>query len=74
MTEQQKNMTLGQVAEMKKNLENNIKNQITDFMRQTGCFVYLGIGGTMRTVIEISDDNTVLTRIEGDVKIDTQMK
>lgn len=37
MTEEQKNLTLGQIAEMKKNLVENIKKQVEDFTNQVGC-------------------------------------
>lgn len=36
MKEEHRNLTIGQIADMKKNLEENIKNQLTDFMNQTG--------------------------------------
>lgn len=36
MTEEQKQMTLGQIADMKSELENNVKNLLNEFVNRTG--------------------------------------
>ena len=68
MTEEQKQMTLGQVAEMKRNLEENIKNQLIDFMKQTGCQT-LEINGWYQTSRNIGDNDVVEYKQEGNFNI-----
>lgn len=68
MKEEQKNLTLGQIADMKHNLEENIKNQIIDFMNQTGV-QSAEINTWFNTFKEVTKEDTVETKIEGNIKI-----
>lgn len=68
MTEEQKQMTLGRVAEMKRNLEENFKNQLNDFMKQTGCQA-LEINGWFTTNKRFGENDTVVYDIDGSVAI-----
>jgi len=68
MKEEQKNLTLGQVADMKKNLEENIKNQLTEFMNQTGC-QSLEISGWFTTNKRLDENDTVVYDQDTHVKI-----
>ncbi len=68
MTEEQKQITLGQVADMKKNLEENIKNQLTEFMNQTGC-QSLEINGWFTTNKCLGENDTVVYEHDTNVKI-----
>ena len=68
MKEEQKNLTLGQIADMKHNLEENIKNQIIDFMNQTGV-QSTEINTWFNTYKEVTKEDTVETKIEGNIKI-----
>jgi hypothetical protein len=68
MTEEQKQITLGQVAEMKHNLEENIKNQLNDFMKQTGCHS-LDINGWYAANRSLGENDTVVYDMDGSVTI-----
>lgn len=68
MKEEQKNLTLGQVADMKKNLEENIKNQLTEFMNQTGC-QSLEMNGWFTTNKRLDENDTVVYDQDTHVKI-----
>lgn len=70
MTEQQKNITLGQMAEMKRNLENNIKNQLTEFMKQTGCMTHLNINGSVDIDKTVGVNDVVETNYHTYVHLD----
>lgn len=68
MKEEQRNLTLGQVADMKKNLEENIKNQLTEFMNQTGCQA-LEINGWFTTNKRLDENDTIICEHDTNVKI-----
>ena len=68
MTEEQKQMTMGQVADMKRNLEENIKNQLIEFMDQTG-INSLQIDGWAEARKQITDDFTVETKRETNLRV-----
>lgn len=68
MTEEQKQMTMGQVADMKRNLEENIKNQLIEFMDQTG-INSLQIDGWAEVRKQITDDFTVETKRETNLRV-----
>ena len=68
MTEEQKQMTMGQVADMKRNLEENIKNQLIEFMDQTG-INSLQIDGWVEVRKQITDDFTVETKRETNLRV-----
>ena len=68
MTEEQKQMTLGQVAEMKHNLEMNIKNQLIDFMNQTG-IDNLQMDGWFETRKQIGNNDVIEFQREANVRI-----
>ena len=68
MTEEQKQMTLGRVADMKRNLEENIKNQLIDFMNQTG-INGIQMDGWIETRKEIGENDTVEAKREANVRI-----
>lgn len=68
MKQEQRNLTLGQVVDMKQALEENIKNQLIDFMYQTG------VQGTeinvwLNTYKEMTKEDTVETKIDGNIRI-----
>ncbi len=69
MKEEQRNLTLGQVADMKQALEENIKNQLTDFMNQTGIeAIQLDAWcGTSKNIDDKTD--TVETKIDANARI-----
>lgn len=68
MTEEQKQMTMGQVADMKRNLEENIKNQLIEFMNQTG-INSLQIDGWAEIRKQITDGFTVETKRETNLRV-----
>ena len=68
MTEEQKQMTMGQVADMKRKLEENIKNQLIEFMEQTG-INSLQIDGWAEVRKQITDDFTVETKRETNLRV-----
>lgn len=68
MKEEQRNLTLGQVADMKQALEENIKKQLTDFMNQTGV-QGAEINAWFNTYKEVTKEDTVETKIDGNIKI-----
>ena len=68
MKEEQRNLTLGQVADMKQALEENIKNQLTDFMNQTGVEA-LQVDAWCGCQKEIGKNDTVETKVDSNVRI-----
>jgi hypothetical protein len=58
MNEQQRNLTLGQFSDIKRKLEETIKNQITDFVKQTGCS-YAEVNANCRVTKRITNNDTV---------------
>lgn len=69
MKQEQRNLTLGQVADMKQALEENIKNQLIGFMNQTGIEA-LQIEAWCTTSKNIDDKtDTVETKIDSNIRI-----
>lgn len=68
MTEEQKKMTLGQVAELKFKLEMNIKDQLIDFMNQTG-IDSLQMDGWVETRKQIGNNDIVEFQREANVRL-----
>ncbi len=58
MTEEQKQMTLGQVAEMKAELENNVKNLLNEFVEKTGV-VNASIDASFEAYPQLNSNGTV---------------
>ena len=56
MTEEQKQLTLGQISDMKTELETNIKNMVKDFVDKTGARI-VNVSGDFETYSDI-DRNT----------------
>ena len=68
MTEEQRQMTLGQLADAKLALEENIKNQLLDFMKQYG-INNVQMEGYIETRREIGKNDVVEVKQEGNVRI-----
>lgn len=68
MKEEQKNLTIGQIADMKKNVEENIKNQLNEFINQIGCNS-LEINGYAEIRRRIDDNDTIDYDNDSRVKI-----
>lgn len=58
MTEEQKQLTLGQVAEMKAELENNVKNLLNEFVEKTGV-VNASIDASFEVYPQLNSNGTV---------------
>lgn len=58
MTEEQKQLTLGQVAEMKAELENNVKNLLNEFVEKTGV-VNASIDASFEAYPQINSNGTI---------------
>lgn len=56
MTEEQKQLTLGQISDMKTELETNIKNMVRGFIDKTGARI-VNVSGDFETYSDI-DRNT----------------
>lgn len=62
MTEEQKQLTLGQISDMKTELETNIKNMVKDFIDKTGAKV-VNVSGNFETYLDIDrGTETVINR------------
>jgi len=68
MTEEQRQMTLGQLADAKLALEENIKNQLVDFMKQYG-INNVKLDSYIETRREIGKNDVVEVKQEGNVRI-----
>lgn len=60
MTEEQKQLTLGQISDMKTELETNIKNMVKDFVDKTGAKI-VNVSGNFETYVEIDRDTETIT-------------
>lgn len=60
MTEEQKQLTLGQISDMKTELETNIKNMVKDFVDKTGAKI-VNVSGNFETYAEIDRDTETIT-------------
>ena len=58
MTEEQKQLTLGQVAEMKAELENNVMNLLNEFVEKTGV-VNASIEASFEAYPQLNSNGTV---------------
>lgn len=62
MTEEQKQLTLGQIADMKTELETNIKNMVKDFADKIGAKT-VNVSGSFETYSDIDrNTETVINR------------
>lgn len=68
MTEEQRQMTLGQLADTKLAIEENIKNQIIDFMKQCG-IDNMQLEGCIDTRKEIGKNDIIEAKRDGYVRI-----
>ena len=68
MTEEQRQMTLGQLADAKLALEENIKNQLVDFMKQYG-INNVQLDSYIESRKEIGNNDVVEVKQEGNVRI-----
>lgn len=68
MTEEQRQMTLGQLADTKLALEENIKNQLVDFMKQYG-INNVQLDSYIETRREIGKNDIVEVKQDGNVRI-----
>lgn len=59
MTEEQKQLTLGQVAEMKAELENNVKNLLNEFVEKTGV-ANASVNASFEAYPQLKPDGTVI--------------
>lgn len=58
MTEEQRQLTMGQIADMKTELENNVKNLLNEFIERTG-FVNASLDANYESYPELQADGTV---------------
>lgn len=58
MTEEQKQLTLGQIADMKAELENNVKNLLSEFVEKTGV-VNASINASFESYPQLNSNGTV---------------
>lgn len=58
MTEEQKQLTLGQIADMKAELENNVKNLLNDFVERTGV-VSASVDASFEAYPQVDSNGTV---------------
>lgn len=58
MTEEQKQLTIGQIADMKAELENNVKNLLNDFVERTGV-VNASINASFEAYPQLDSNGTV---------------
>lgn len=58
MTEEQKQMTMGQIADMKAELENNVKNLLNEFAEKTGA-VNASIEASFEAYPQLHSNGTV---------------
>lgn len=58
MTEEQKQMTIGQIADMKAELENNVKNLLNEFAEKTGV-VNASIDASFEAYPQLNSNGTV---------------
>lgn len=58
MTEEQKQLTLGQIADMKVELENNVKNLLNEFAEKTGV-VNASIDANFEAYPQLNSNGTV---------------
>lgn len=68
MTEEQRQMTLGQFADTKLALEENIKNQLVDFMKQYG-INNINLDGYIEARKEIGNNDVIEAKHDGQVRI-----
>ena len=58
MTEEQKQLTLGQIADMKAELENNVKNLLNNFAERTGV-ISASVDATFEAYAQVDSNGTV---------------
>lgn len=59
MTEEQKQLTIGQIAEMKAELENNVKNLLNEFVEKTGV-ASASVDASFEAYPQLKPDGTVI--------------